>query len=130
MDKEQQKTNMDEDIRAYLAKIRKTVSESKALLDQVELRRAETDRLLESQGLTRSQVEAMQFTPEQIAAVNVELRRRGMPPLEEDVPSANGSSKEVLTGKADESNFDSGDVKEDLDNRRRKLNAMKNQFRL
>jgi len=130
MDKEQQKTNMDEDIRAYLAKIRKTVSESKALLDQVELRRAETDRLLESQGLTRSQVEAMQFTPEQIAAVNAELRRRGMPPLEEDVPSANGSSKEVLTGKADESNFDSGDVKEDLDNRRRKLNAMKNQFRL
>ncbi|MBQ6472259.1 MAG: hypothetical protein IJJ33_09760 [Victivallales bacterium] len=130
MDKESKRNQMDADTRAYLAKIRRTVAESQALISQVELRRAETDRMLESQGLTRAQVESMQFTPEQVAAVNKELRRRGLPPLE-DVESLTAPSRaEHLTGKAAEANFDPSDSREDLGNRRRKLNAMMNKFRL
>ena len=72
----------DRDTEAYLARIRKTVAESNGLLSQLELRMAETDRMLERQGLTREQVMAMRFTDAQIEAVNDELKRRGMSPLE------------------------------------------------
>ena len=127
MEKEQKGANMEQETKAYLDKIRKTISQSQALLSQVELRRAETDRFLEAQGLTRAQIEAMKFSPAQIAAVNAELRRRGLPPLEEQ---DNEASAETLTGQATEANFDPGDVKEDLENRRRKFKLMKNQYRL
>jgi len=75
-------SDMDKETEAYLARIRKTVEESKNLVAQAELRMAETDRLLESQGLTREQVMAMRFTEAQFEAANEELKRRGMDPLE------------------------------------------------
>ena len=74
------------EIDAYLAKIRKTIAESECAVSSVELRLAETDRLLASQGLTRAQVMSMQVSESQRQAVNEELRRRGFDPLEEDDP--------------------------------------------
>ena len=68
---------------AYLARIRRTIAESSRLVEQASLRIAETDRLLESQGLTREQVMGFRFTDEQREAVNRELVRHGMEPLEE-----------------------------------------------
>ena len=111
-----------------LAKARRTINESEALLEQVELRRAETDRLLASQGLTREQVEAMSFTPEQIAAVNAELKRRGMSTLDEEwlQPSRSGQ----YGGRAAEPNFEAEDTQGDLENRRRKFNTMMQDYRL
>ena len=67
---------------AYLARIRKTVAESNRLVEQVGLRMRETDRMLESQGLTREQVMAMHFSEAQIEAANAELKRRGLDPIE------------------------------------------------
>ena len=94
-----------------------------------------TDRMLEAQGLTREQVEAMSFTPEQLKAVNAELTRRGLPPVEEEEILAGESrpeadSPQVSDGRAAKKSFDAGDVKEDLENRRRKFNVMMNNFRL
>lgn len=54
----------DKELAAYLAGIRKTIADSKNMLSQVELRMAETDRLLESQGLTREQVNLAKPQPE------------------------------------------------------------------
>ena len=128
--------SMDEDTRRTLERVRKTIADSNALLSQVELRRAETDRMLEAQGLTRAQVEAMSFSPEQLEAVNEELKRRGMQPLdiEEFGKQSNGDAVEDsrLTGegRAAEPNLDSEDSKEDLANRRRKFNVMMNNYRL
>ena len=72
----------DKEIEAYLARIRKTIEESRNLVSQAELRMAETDRMLERQGLTREQVMAMRFSDAQFEAANEELKRRGMDPLE------------------------------------------------
>ena len=73
----------DRDVQAYLARIRKTIAESENLVSQAELRIAETDRMLESQGLTREQVLNFHFTEVQREAVNEELKRRGLDPLAE-----------------------------------------------
>ena len=73
----------DRDVQAYLARIRKTIAESENLVSQAELRIAETDRMLESQGLTREQVLNFHFTQAQREAVNEELKRRGLDPLAE-----------------------------------------------
>ena len=73
----------DEDIQAYLARIRKTIEDSERLVSQAALRVAETDRMLEKQGLSREQVMSMRFTGAQVDAVNAELKRRGMDPLGE-----------------------------------------------
>ena len=75
--------NEDRDVQAYLARIRKTIAESQNLVSQAELRIAETDRMLESQGLTREQVLNFHFTQAQREAVNEELKRRGLDPLAE-----------------------------------------------
>ena len=75
--------NEDRDVQAYLARIRKTIAESENLVSQAELRIAETDRMLESQGLTREQVLNFHFTEAQREAVNEELKRRGLDPLAE-----------------------------------------------
>ena len=75
--------NEDRDVQAYLARIRKTIAESENLVSQAELRIAETDRMLESQGLTREQVLNFHFTQAQREAVNEELKRRGLDPLAE-----------------------------------------------
>ena len=72
----------EKDVQAYLARIRKTIADSKNLVSQVQLRVAETDRMLERQGLTREQVMAMQFSEAQKRAVDAELKRRGLDPLE------------------------------------------------
>ena len=89
---------LKEDVRTYLARIRKTIADSKNMVAQAELRIAETDRMLERQGLTREQVMAMrmlerqgltreqvmamQFSDAQKRAVDAELKRRGLDPLE------------------------------------------------
>ena len=74
----------DRETEAYLARIRRTIAESNRLVEQADLRIAETDRLLESQGLTREQVMGFRFTEAQREAVNRELERRGMEPLDAD----------------------------------------------
>ena len=73
--------NEHKDIDEYLARIRKTIEESDRLVSQTALRLAETDRMLEKQGLTREQVMAMRFSEAQIEAANEELKRRGLDPL-------------------------------------------------
>ena len=77
-------TKTPAEVKEYLAKIRKTVADSQAAIDAAQLRLKETDRLLESQGLTREQVLNFKVTPAHRLAVNEELRRRGLPPLEDD----------------------------------------------
>lgn len=72
------------DTDAYLARIRKTIADSERLVEATKLRMAETDRLLERQGLTREQVLGFRFTKAQREAVNRELARRGLDPLEDD----------------------------------------------
>ena len=73
---------LERDVQAYLARIRKTIADSESVVSQAELRIAETDRMLERQGLTREQVMAMRFSEAQIEAANAELKRRGLDPLE------------------------------------------------
>ncbi len=115
--------NDKKDIDAYLAKIRKTISESESLVSQAELRIAETDRFLASQGLTREQVMQFKIDDADRAKVNEELQRLGLPPLEAD--EFNGS---------EESNpspaFNLPDTQGDLDNRRRRFGAMMKTFRI
>ena len=77
----------DKDIQSYLARIRKTIADGERMVSQAELRMAETDRMLAQQGLTREQVMNFRFTDAQREAVNEELRRRGMEPLEDEVES-------------------------------------------
>lgn len=72
------------EIEELLARTRKNIAESRELVSQVELRMAETDRFLPQHGLTRDQVMGMRFTAHQKMAVNEELRRKGLPPIEED----------------------------------------------
>lgn len=72
----------EEETKAYLDRIRKTIADSRSLVSQAELRIAETDRMLERQGLTREQVMSMHFSDAQLEAANAELKRRGLDPLE------------------------------------------------
>ena len=120
----------DAETQAFLARIQRTIAESKALLSQVELRMAETDRMLEAQGLTRAQVEAMQFTDEQKAAVNAELKRRGMSTIEFEDTSNSSDRNSSDSGDSSNQNFDSADSQEDIGNRRRKFNVMMNGIKL
>ena len=134
MEKEQHRKT-DDETRAYLAKIQRTIAASNELISQVEMRRAETDRMLAEQGLTREQVEALRFTPEQLKAANAELARRGLPPIDEEQVLAGDARPQEdarLTGdgRAAEPNFNPEDSKEDLENRRRKFNVMMNDLRL
>ena len=127
---------MDDDTQAYLERIRKTIAESEALMQGVELRMQETDRLLASQGLTREQLESLKVSPEQREQINAELRRLGLPELDDEPESAprppESPVAERLTGqgRAAEPNLDAGDVKEDMENRKRKFNVMMNKIRL
>lgn len=73
-----------EEVKEYLAKIRKTIAESNAMIEQANLRIQETDRLLASQGLTREQVKNFRVSRDQVQLANEELRRRGLPPIEQD----------------------------------------------
>ena len=80
---EEEKAKRDE-IQELLARTRANIAESRALVSEAELRIAETDRFLAQQGLTREQVLNLSFTPEQKLMVNEELRRRGLPPIEDN----------------------------------------------
>ena len=121
---------LQEETEAYLAKIKATVKKSRALVEQAELRLAETDRLLEQQGLTREAVRNFRFTPAQRQAVNAELERRGLEPIPEEaeVPTAahEQPSGETLHGAAAEP----GDAPEDAERRRRRFSAMMHAYRL
>ena len=113
-----------EELDAYLAKIRKTIADSRALVSQAELRVAETDRLLESQGLTREQLLAMRFTDSQREAVNQELVRRGMEPLEfnDDEPAAPEEPPSAMRRPEE--------ADDELENRRMKFSMMMKPFRI
>lgn len=128
-------TELEEDTEKYLAKIRKTIKDSKNLMEQAELRIAETDRLLAEQGVTREQIRKMTFTPEQIKAVNEELERRGLPKIESDlVPQAAQDpvplSEATPVKPAPTVVPDSSDVDADPVNRSRKFNVMMQRFKL
>ena len=120
-----------DDLDEYLARIRKTIAESEALVQQTELRMRETDRMLESQGLTREQLLSVRFTREQKLAVNEELKRRGLPPLDdadEDPPP--DPAPTVPAGVPAASNVPVADSQGDLENRRRKFGMMMKPFSL
>lgn len=115
----------DRDVKEYLAKIRRTIAESENAVSQAELRIAETDRLLAAQGLTREQALNLKLSAEQRRLVNEELKRRGLPELEED----------EMTGTppppyADTPSWGTADTQGDLDNRKRRFDAMMQQFRM
>ena len=119
----------EQDLDEYLARIRKTIAESEALVQQAELRMQETDRLLESQGLTREQVMALRFTREQKLAVNEELKRRGLPPLEDDGAEVDDDpDAPIPVGIPAASNFAANDSQGDLENRQRKFGMMMKPF--
>ena len=114
---------MNAETEAYLAKVRKTIAESKRMMETVKLRFAETDRLLEASGTTREEVMKMRFTAEQLATVNAELNRRGLTPL---APTeARISSPSVMTP-----SVESADARVDGENRRRKFATMMKPFRV
>ena len=120
----------DKDLDEYLARIRKTIAESEALVAQTELRMRETDRLLESQGLTREQVLSLRFSREQKLAVNEELKRRGLPPLEDDdadVPPPDPGAPAPV-GVPAAPNFAVRDSQGDLENRQKKFGMMMKPF--
>ena len=118
-----------QDLDEYLARIRKTIADSEALIAQTELRLRETDRLLESQGLTREQVLAFRFTKEQKLAVNEELKRRGLPPFENDDADTDADpDAPAPVGIPAAPNFAAGDTQGDLENRQRKFGMMMKPF--
>ena len=122
-------TPPDKDLDEYLARIRKTIAESEALVEQAELRMHETDRLLESQGLTREQVMSLRFTREQKLAVNEEIKRRGLPPLEDDGAEIDDDpDAPIPVGIPAASNFSANDSQGDLENRQRKFGMMMKPF--
>ena len=114
---------MDAETKAYLDRIRKTIADSKNLISQAELRIAETDRMLERQGLTREQVMAMRFSEAQMEAVNAELRRRGLDPIE-DFPEDN----ETL--EIPENPVPLGASSVELENRQKKFGMMMKPFQI
>lgn len=121
-----------DDLDDYLARIRKTIADSEALVAQTELRIRETDRLLESQGLTREQVLALRFSNEQKLAVNEELKRRGLPPIDDfgdDAPPPD-AGVDAPGGVPAAPNFAARDSQGDLENRQKKFGMMMKPFSL
>lgn len=126
---------MDEaerDIDAYLAKIRKTIADSERLVSQAQLRIAETDRMLERQGLTREQVLAMKFTNAQYEAANAELKRRGLSPLErwEGLEEPVVYKPDELSDPAIPPDPGEGAQGAELENRQRKFGMMMKPFQI
>lgn len=121
------------DIDAYLARIRKTIADSERLVEAARLRVAETDRMLEKQGLTREQVMNFRFSQEQREAVNRELVRRGLDPIEAWDEEASVASEDVRSETLDASRAsslaaDSPDG--ELAERQRKFGMMMKPFQL
>ena len=113
------------EVEEYLATIRKTITQSENLISEAELRIAETDRFLAAQGLTREQVLNLKLSGEQRRLVDEELKRRGLPGLDEN--EATGDSSPVYS---DAPSWGAPDTQDDLDNRRRKFGTMMQQFRM
>lgn len=118
-----------EEVKAYLARIRKTVEASKALMESVDLRLRETDRMLEAQGLTRDEVRKMRFTPEQREKANEELRRMGLAPMDEVDTTIDF---DLSTAEYRENFADIADMEDEsvVASRARKLGTFMQQFRL
>ncbi len=125
---DEQGSRSEEETRAYLARIRKTIADSERMVSQVELRVAETDRMLAQQGLTREQVMQMRFSESQLEAVNAELRRRGLDPLERWTSESLPSADEVDSIRHDPSSELMGDA--ELSERQRKLGMMMKPFQI
>ena len=122
------------DTEAYLARIRKTIADSERLVEATRLRIAETDRMLEKQGLTREQVMNFRFSPEQREAVNRELVRRGLDPIEAwdeeaEVPNAEGPDADGRDVRLPDVEFSSSPDGE-LAERQRKFGMMMKPFQL
>lgn len=118
-----------EEVKAYLARIRKTVEASKALMESVDLRLRETDRMLEAQGLTRDEVRKMRFTTEQREKANEELRRMGLAPMDEVDTTIDF---DLSTAEYRENFADIADMEDEsvVASRARKLGTFMQQFRL
>jgi len=126
---QEERERKEAEVREVLARSRKLVAESRALMEQVELRRVETDRFLASQGLTREQALKLRFTREHRLAANEELRRLGLPQIEEDERAYDfaAATEELRDG----GSAVSADVSEDVvEDRRRKLGAFMQEVRL
>lgn len=120
-----------DEIKEYLAKIRKSIAESEALVEQAGLRIQETDRFLASQGLTREEVLKFNPTREQLLAVNEELRRRGLPPLEDDEAAFNfdAATDELRRVAQVDAETETGNTDE-LAARQRKFGTFMQQYRI
>ena len=114
---------MDASTEEYLAKIRKTIAESKNMVETVKLRFAETDRMLAQSGTSREEVMKMRFTSEQLSAVNAELERRGFEKLE-------GTDESFQVSQKVHTLADFSDASADGENRRRKFSTMMKQYRI
>lgn len=123
---EQDKKNECE---AYLAKIDKTVKDARALIEAAHLRMAETDRMLAQQGITREELKAMRVTPEQMALVQAELKRRGLPPLE-DPAELDALQDQVEESRAKILADEEPKGAAALENRTRKFGSMMQEYRL
>jgi hypothetical protein len=137
-----EKSKLVAETEAYLAKIRKTVSESKSLVESAKLRMVETDRMLESAGTTREEVMKFSFTAAQKEAVNAQLKRMGYERLDDDESDVRHEYGERSLGPGAEdentrpaactagANFSAGDGDGTIENRKRKFNVMMQQFRM
>ena len=128
-------SDLEKDTEAYLARIRRTIAESSRLVEQAQLRIAETDRMLESQGLTREQVMGFRFSDEQRELVNRELARRGMEPMEWDLEDQgqDGSAPSSQTFRPSELQPDlppSAPPDSELAERQRKFGMMMKPFQI
>ena len=122
---EQRKREIEES----LARARKTVAESRALVEQVNLRIQETDRFLAKQGLTREQLRHFRFTKEQRLLANEQLKRMGLSPIEEEDLDFDAATEAIRAATETDSGVfgEDGDI---VDERRRKLGAFMQGVRL
>ncbi len=120
-----------EEVEAYLAMIRKTIADSERLVSQAELRIAETDRMLEQQGLTRDQVLSMRFSGAQLAAANEELARRGLAPIDADEEGSGwDANREAVDAPLAQGVGLPDSASDDPDRRREKFGMMMKPFRI
>ena len=115
-----------QEIEDTLARARKTVADSRDMMARVQLRMQETDRLLAKQGLTREQVRGFRFTHEQRQLVNEELKRRGLPPVEEETIDFDAMTAEIRASQL-ETGSDAADV---VSERQRKFGNFMREIRL
>ncbi len=127
---DEQSRRSEEETRAYLARIRKTIAESESVVSQVNLRIAETDRMLAQQGLTREQVMQMRFSEAQMEAVNAELKRRGMDPLEKWSEAGATRQDAASPNWGDETRLEAASPNGELEERRRKFGMMMKPFQI